>query len=757
MVAGSSRWFVALVLVTSCVSSSPSPSSTSSAAVAASGTAASTASSSVRPAPEHLALLVGLDHYSPAAGNRRPADLAGSCRDVAMVRELLEKRFGFGDDAIHVLTDEAATHARIVTEFKEWLIDRAGPGTEVLFWFSGHGSRCPDAAAGVGGEVGACDSTLATWDSRVPPVFAPDGKRVAAGGYDLTDDELHSLLRALCSKTERVTVVTDACHSGGVTRDDGPRVRFTNEFDRPLLFDDIRPFWPADVPFLEDGAPERSAPIPWVHIAACSFSEPAHEFVQTSADGTTRTNGALTWFLVQALERADPGETYEQLVRGVALDVSWFHREQQVQAEGALTRELFGAAFAPPLPGFSAAITPASTFVEVAAGSLQQLRIGARLRIENDRGSTIGEAEVCGVQPTASVARWIGERPQIEEPGSVRAIETRHGRGAAPLPIYLAGGSSLDPVAVALTRTADDQGGIDGVEVVRDPSQATPLELAIASSALELRVRAEPQLLRRVAAAPPWNDLRAALADEQRFRELLALGGERGHYQVSVALEPVAPGRIAALGAGHVAGRIEGAGDERGADGGGGGGGESGGESHRGGPGRHQSLVRVRDDPDAVDVVEVVVTLDRATASGPLFVSILCISEDRSVTLLYPAVNGARDNLIEPGRPLRVPISLAPTRLEGVDRDGVDRLLVLVTETFADLSQFVREADGSFGSAAEARGVVRGEASLPSSILDALAPMVTRSADGAADATTGSNAAEAPFGVAALDLQVVTR
>jgi hypothetical protein len=87
-----------------------------------------------------------------------------------------------------VLRDEEATHERVVRAFDEWLIRRAGPDTEVVFWYSGHGSRVPDASSSPASETDGLDSTLVLYDSR-----AVDPQ----GAYDLSDDALYSLLAAL--------------------------------------------------------------------------------------------------------------------------------------------------------------------------------------------------------------------------------------------------------------------------------------------------------------------------------------------------------------------------------------------------------------------------------------------------------------------------------------------------------------------------------------------------------------------------------
>jgi hypothetical protein len=139
------------------------------------------------------------------------------------------------------------------------------------------------------------------------------------------------------------------------------------------------------------------------------------------------------------------------------------------------------------------------------------------------------------------------------------------------------------------------------------------------------------------------------------------------------------------------------------------------------------------------------VRVDAAKRKRPAFISILCVSEDRSVASLYPTP-GAHDNEITPGEDLPVLIRVFKTDLPGLRRVPLDRILVLATDHFADLSPFVRE--GRFRPAADPPAWTRGDNDLPEVLVEAFAPLRTRGA--------GSYAVlHESFGVAALDLEVV--
>ncbi|MEM9217561.1 MAG: caspase family protein [Cyanobacteria bacterium P01_F01_bin.150] len=92
--------------------------------------------------PRKLALLVGINQYSSAQANWQP--LRGCVNDVQMQQALLIHRFGFQPSDILTLTDQQATRQGILDAFQSHLIDQAKPGDVVVFHYSGHGSRVID-------------------------------------------------------------------------------------------------------------------------------------------------------------------------------------------------------------------------------------------------------------------------------------------------------------------------------------------------------------------------------------------------------------------------------------------------------------------------------------------------------------------------------------------------------------------------------------------------------------------------------------
>ena len=142
------------------------------------------------PRSNRHALIIGIGSYrvDPA----RPVEaLAGLEHDMASAL-LMASALQVPDDRITLLRDEAATHESIAAAVRE-LGARALPGDRVFVYWSGHGSRYFDAAEG------GCVESLVPYDLK-----------------DVTNRELARWLKPIGDKADKMLVVYDACHSGGV-------------------------------------------------------------------------------------------------------------------------------------------------------------------------------------------------------------------------------------------------------------------------------------------------------------------------------------------------------------------------------------------------------------------------------------------------------------------------------------------------------------------------------------------------------------
>ena len=153
--------------------------------------------------PEKRALLIGINDY-PDPANR----LEGCVNDVFEMSAVLQE-CGFAPEDIRVVLNDRATASGIM-ERLEWLLDGAEDTAHRVLFYSGHGAQIPEY--GEKQEVDHLDECLVPWDF--------DWSRERA----ITDTQFHELYSQL-PRTAHFLTVFDCCHSGGMTREGGPRVR----------------------------------------------------------------------------------------------------------------------------------------------------------------------------------------------------------------------------------------------------------------------------------------------------------------------------------------------------------------------------------------------------------------------------------------------------------------------------------------------------------------------------------------------------
>jgi hypothetical protein len=250
------------------------------------------------------ALLVGINRYPD------PADeLRGCVNDVLLMRETLERHYGFTDPGgVRVLADRRATTAAIM-EGLAWLVDGVAAGDSLVFHYSGHGSQVPDRN---GDEHDGLDEILCPYDLEWE--------------HPLTDDDLAAAVAPI-PKGALLTVILDCCHSGTGLREpsrNGSRVRyrFLPHLVEPAAF-------PRPVRRFGAAVAKTNA----VLLAACRDD-------QTSADAFIdgKYRGAHTWFLCRSLRAADWNPTYRNLAfaTGAALSRAGFDQVPQLEGPARL-------------------------------------------------------------------------------------------------------------------------------------------------------------------------------------------------------------------------------------------------------------------------------------------------------------------------------------------------------------------------------------------------------------------------------------
>ena len=622
-----------------------------------------------RPQPDRRALLIGIGNYGSEEGSQWEK-LYGPPNDVAMVRALLVERFGFRPEQVLVLTDAEATHAGIVNAFWQHLIQASGPTTEAFFYYSGHGSTTEDLA---GTEPSGLDATLVCFDSarnRAEPV------------PDLSDDELQSLLVALAARGARTTVITDCCHSGGLTRGD----RSARALPAAAPNRSGKSFLPPELAFLEDGDPRRPEVLPWVHVVACGEDQLANERVFETADGSRQTHGLLSWYLVEALREARPGLTWEQLVEqtGAAIyEEMWNEGVAQPQrpaAAGPQQRMVFSGEFAPPLPGLPARTQSGRGFLKVQAGSLHFLEPGTRLEVKTLDGEALGFARVHRppLSPTRCEAAWEEAPEELANGIALRVIPLDAPADAAPVAVWAPKDSVASRALAAcaeagVAEVAAEAVGAALILTERAPGQWSARDTVTQSPVFhwDAEARNAPALLA--------ERLRA----EQRYQRFLRPPEASGLGELSLSWRSVDDERLRSLeqwtGAACAAAKLSGW--EGGSD-----------------------QVIVRADIEAQQVVELVVRMPDEGGRGGGYLSVLCVSEDRSITPVFPTY-GEQGRVLAPGKEIAIAVSVFLPPEWPADLPQRDRYVALLTSEPINLS-FLQQQGG-------AGPTLRGGASAP--------------------------------------------
>ncbi|MDP6849719.1 MAG: caspase family protein [Planctomycetota bacterium] len=677
-------------------------------------------------APEKLALLVGINEYKDPPTPALAEGLDGCVNDIHRMEGVLKRRFGFSPRNIKILLDGEATHENIVRQFDQWLIQRAGPNTEVLFWYSGHGSRIPDASKEAGAEKDGLDST-----------FLANNSRAGGDSFDITDDEIHSLLRALCAKTDRVTVITDSCHSGGVTRGPGgAKTRAASAGSSPLDFNRVKSFWPKNIPFLEDGDSGRFAELPYVHLAACASHQKAGEVEVRARGGEWTSFGVFSFFLTNELEKLQPGTTYRELARRVALRVAEQKANQDIQIEGAMDRRVFGAEFEQRPPGFSGTALTGGDGIDIDAGTVHLLRRKSIVEVRDLDGKTLGKARIRNIWAESSTARWVGKPPTIEKAEPVQVIEIERAGGEDPLLVYVPEGKLGDAVVSELNKS---MGGL--LDIVRQPAKGNGYQLFIpeGSSEMELATCADGLVLYREKNTS-WKGRAQRIAKsvteelnaEFRHNRLLNLANTPSELDIKLRLEPIPESQVEDwIAAGSLPEDAQ--------------------------PGRiEHAKNRSADDPGPVvtfhdeggkrtpDMVQFVASLPEN--APPMYIALLDISESRELNVIFPKA-GLPPVQIKGGEEKVIVASLYLDENWPSDRPMRDRFLLIATEQPADFSPFEGKS-----RLVKTRGdggvlVVLEDGGIPPELIQALSPPNTRGA-------TSFTPSKVRFGVTALDVLV---
>jgi Caspase domain len=231
--------------------------------------------------PSKLALLIGVSNYKPSG----LVDLDGPLNDVALMRKVLQDRFGVPAANIQTLSNALASHSAIAAAFAE-LKAKLKRGDFVYVHYSGHGSTAADENDRRGEDQ--------TW----VPYGARGSNAKGLDGLDVLDKEIGVWLRAIATVSPNIIFVSDSCHSATVAR------------GRSLGVRGVAPAM-ARHPLLNK-LPRDDTPLAGIRIGAARDFEPAVEFDPVTGgpcEHAKRCNGVFTWYWAQALERSQPGDS----------------------------------------------------------------------------------------------------------------------------------------------------------------------------------------------------------------------------------------------------------------------------------------------------------------------------------------------------------------------------------------------------------------------------------------------------------------
>ncbi len=366
--------------------------------------------------------MIGVDRYLDSPGF--PC-LAGAVRDATHMERLLRRRFGVAQADINCLLaspevplELQPTHHNLVLAC-ERLVAGAVVGQQILIHYSGHGARVPTALPDLKG-AGALDECL------VPCDIGRDSARY------IRDLEIAALLDRLSAKGAFVTLVLDACHSGGATR--GPAkarglaqsLTVSKPSDTPLASAEaIRRAYQRRQARAKSVQPEKGwVPVPegYVCLAACRAAELAYEY---PFDG--HFSGALSHWLFAALEGAN-GESVRQILERVTRRVRAQFEMQHPQLEGEADRAFLGLETLGEVPiGVPVLEIDDRRRIRIAVGVAMGVGLGARLRfepagltarvVEADAVASWAEADTIDRNESTIDRLTVESRARVLEPG----------------------------------------------------------------------------------------------------------------------------------------------------------------------------------------------------------------------------------------------------------------------------------------------------------------------------------------------------
>ncbi len=252
------------------------------------------------------ALCVGINDY-PVRG----ADLKGCVNDARAWAALLRDHYGFAETDIMILLDRQATKANILAAL-DGLLAGGKSGDVIVFTNSSHGTYVADED----GDETRYDEALCPYDMKQ---------------HLIVDDELRTRFAKL-PKGVRLTVISDSCFSGSVTR--GPKMSTpddrTARFVSPALIGrrEIRNVRAVARPKRPERYPQ--AAMKEVLVSGCND----HQYSYDARFDDTY-HGAMTYFALDIIRASDYRITYNALRKQLVPRLEEEGYDQEPQLEGS--------------------------------------------------------------------------------------------------------------------------------------------------------------------------------------------------------------------------------------------------------------------------------------------------------------------------------------------------------------------------------------------------------------------------------------
>lgn len=246
-------------------------------------------------------LVIGINDYAHLE------KLDGAVNDARDVDDALRS---VGASDVLMLLDGQATRDAILRSWAA-MVERSKPGDILVLHYAGHGGQSPERVRG--SEATGKDSELLLGG------FTPQ----APGNYErIVDDEINGMLSS--APTDRVIIlVTDACHSGTMTRSFGGqnRRKVRAAVHGPIVNDQLPPPDPAL-------ARMQLADLP--HVAALGAVQDGQLAPEVMLDDSVR--GALSWSFAKSI-RGTADLNADGVVRGDEL-VAYMRKSIHIVTDG---------------------------------------------------------------------------------------------------------------------------------------------------------------------------------------------------------------------------------------------------------------------------------------------------------------------------------------------------------------------------------------------------------------------------------------